>query len=189
MDVVAIHNRLERLCNLLRVESRDSGGAAGLLPVQLEALHYLAQCNRYSDSVQAVADYLGQTKGTVSRTLAVLAQRGLIDKHVDPDDRRVVHLQINKAGRQVLRKAIPPAFLRKGATGLGDERAVQLQQALTDLLLAAQRARGGRSFGACYSCRFNELVEGRYRCGLTGEPLSLAETRLICREHDYPRAG
>ena len=78
MSARDIHSVLERLCNLLRVEARGQGASAGLLPIQLEALHYLAQCNRYSDTPQAVTDFLGQTKGTVSQTLKVLENRGLV---------------------------------------------------------------------------------------------------------------
>ena len=49
MNGPLIHEYLERLSNLLRTEARRSGTAYGLQPVQLQALHYLAICNRYSE--------------------------------------------------------------------------------------------------------------------------------------------
>ena len=61
-----IYDYVERLSELLRVDARRAGAAHGLLPVQLEALHYLSICNCYSDTPMAVTEYLGQTKGTVS---------------------------------------------------------------------------------------------------------------------------
>ncbi len=71
---------LERLASLLRSESRTMLLEHGLQPVQFEALQYIANCNRYSDTPMAVTEFLGQTKGTVSQTLKVLEKKGLIEK-------------------------------------------------------------------------------------------------------------
>lgn len=187
MGIEAIHDVLERLCNLLRVEARESGAAEGLLPIQLEALHYLAQCNRYSDTVHGVSEFLGQTKGSVSRTLGVLEGRGFIERHADTEDRRVVHLRTTRATGRVLSNAIPAGFLVKALEGTENHRIDELEQVLTGLLLAAQRARAGKTFGTCKTCRFNQAGDGGVRCGLTGEALSDRDNELICREHAYPQ--
>ena len=186
MGVEQVHTRLERLCNLLRVEAREHGAGAALLPVQLEALHYLAQCNRYSDTVQGVSDYLGQTKGTVSQTLKVLGNRGLLRKLSDEVDRRLVHLEITPAGRKVLAGAVPARFLAVALERAPKAQVQRLDDDLSELLRAAQKARGAKSFGACKTCRFNQFEAGGYRCGLTGEALQPLDTELICREHQYP---
>jgi hypothetical protein len=60
----------------------------------------------------------------------------------------------------------------------------EAEAALESLLRALQRARGGRTFGICHTCRhFRRLRGGGNRCGLTGEPLSVSDSRRICREH------
>lgn len=85
--VYLVHDLIERLGNLVRADVRAVCHASGVRPVQLEALHYLTQCNRYSDTPQAVAEYLGLTKGTVSQTLKVLEEKGLLKKRSDPGDK------------------------------------------------------------------------------------------------------
>ncbi|MFN2812475.1 MarR family winged helix-turn-helix transcriptional regulator, partial [Escherichia coli] len=75
---------------------------------QLSALHYLARCNRYSDTPLGVTEYLGLTKGTVSQSLKVLEGRGLISKLPDARDRRSVHLRLTDAGRALIEAVIPP---------------------------------------------------------------------------------
>ena len=80
MNVHDSQDLLERLNNLLRMEMRAFGLSYGLLPVQIEALTYLTRCNRYSDTPQAVTEYLGLTKGTVSQSLKVLEQKGFFGK-------------------------------------------------------------------------------------------------------------
>lgn len=187
MGIQKIHDTLERLCNLLRVEAREAGAAEGLLPIQLEALHYLDQCNRYSDTLQGVSEFLGQTKGSVSKTLGVLESRGLIERHADAEDRRVVHLRTTGAAGPALSKAIPARFLVQALEGAEKDRIDELEQVLTGLLLAAQRARAGKTFGTCRTCRFNQVGDGGVRCGLTGETLSDRDNELICREHAYPQ--
>lgn len=181
-----LHMTLERLCNLLRTEARDKGSVSGLLPVQIETLHFLAQCNRYSDTVQGVSEFLGQTKGTVSQTVKVLENRRLVRKQPDRADRRITHLRITPKGRRFLQKVVPAQFL-VDALGLNSEvEIVRLTEDLKALLRAAQTARGKRSFGACRTCRFNEALDNGFRCGLTGEALSENDIEQICREHQYP---
>lgn len=72
MSAIALYDYLERLTSLMRAWSREQPLVAELQPVQLSALHYLARCNRYSDTPLGVTEYLGLTKGTVSQSLKVL---------------------------------------------------------------------------------------------------------------------
>ena len=52
---------VERLGNLMRAEFRRIGGDEQLHPVHIHALLYLSKANRFSNSPQALADYLGIT--------------------------------------------------------------------------------------------------------------------------------
>src|SRR3954451_14911945 len=91
---------VERLGNLMRRELRKSGTDEALQPVHLQALVYLSKANRYSNTPQALADYLGLTKGAVSQTLLLLDRRGFIERFEDDIDRRVVRLRLSSAGEQ-----------------------------------------------------------------------------------------
>ena len=93
---------VERLGNLMRSELRKSGSDEAMQPVHLQALIYLSKANRYSNTPQALADYLGLTKGTVSQTLLLLDRRGLIERFEDEIDRRVVRLRLSSAGERLL---------------------------------------------------------------------------------------
>ena len=68
VDTKEAHHLIERLGNLVRADARAVCNDYDMRPVQLEALEFLTQCNRYSDTPQAVAEFLGLTKGTVSQT-------------------------------------------------------------------------------------------------------------------------
>lgn len=177
------HELIERLSSLMRAESRRADGA--LQPVQLQALTYLARCNRYSDTPGALTEYLCLTKGTVSQTLNVLEREGLVARQEDASDRRRVRLVLTPAGRARARAAAPPPVARDALAALGAVRIGRLADELEALLRALQRARGGQSFGVCRTCRhYQPQGSDRGRCGLTGEPLDRRDSSKLCREHE-----
>ncbi|MCA9726939.1 MAG: MarR family winged helix-turn-helix transcriptional regulator [Candidatus Eisenbacteria bacterium] len=187
MDNARTSDLLERLGALIRAERRRLAAAHDLKLVQLDALAYLARANRYSDSPAAVTDWLGSTKGTVSQTVGVLERKGLVEKRDDPDDRRRVHLQLTKAGRRVLKDTDPAPLLTEAIARIGGDGG--LAERLMILLRELQRRSGARSFGICNTCRFFGREDDRFRCGLTGERLSVDDSELICREHESAARG
>ena len=186
MSTPEVEPVLERLCNLLRMEARTFGLRYGLQPVQLEALAYLTQCNRYSDTPQAVTEYLGLTKGTVSQSIKVLEHKGLLHKQTDKDDKRKVHLTPSAKGRKLIEKSLSAKGLRPALNIAVSVETSELAPALRLILHNMQQANGLKTFAACHTCRFNEHHKHGYFCGLTQEPLNAQDIQLICREHQYP---
>lgn len=186
MSADSLYALLERITNLLRNEERSAGLEHGLQPVHVQALHYLSVCNRYSNTPAGLTEYLGLTKGTVSQTLTVLEGKGLLQKESSSTDRRVTHLHLTEQGRALLKGLLPPALFSRALEGLPDGGA-GLEASLTGLLRALLGTHGQPSFGVCASCRhFQREAAGRFRCGLTQEPLSRADSVLLCREHVAP---
>lgn len=181
-DILRLLDLAERLGNLAESRLKAVGMPRGLLPVHARILLYLAAANRYSNTPQAVADYLGLTKGTVSQSLILLESKGYLRREADARDRRVVRLATTPAG-----DALVAEFERQG--GGFDDVARDLPEGVLDglvgLLRRWQLREGRRSFGVCQTCRHHQRVgRGRWRCGLTGEPLLAGERMRICREHE-----
>ena len=185
-DPKEVHDLIERLGNLVRADVRAVGHVHDMRPVQLEALRYLTQCNRYSDTPQAVTEFLGLTKGTVSQTIKVLEQKGLLRKQNDASDKRLVHLKPTAKGRRVIERVMPVKSLVSGLEMLPDSECRMIEGALRELLHSMQRANDFKTLAACHTCRFNQKHDGSYYCGLTQEPLMDREVEQICREHQYP---
>lgn len=187
MNATETYEHVERIANLVRTSVRKSGLANGLQPVQIEALHYLDRCNRYSDTPVAVAEFLGLTKGTVSQTLGVLTANGYVDRHIDNHDRRVVHLTLSKEGKRVLDESIPPAVFKSALERVPEADRTRIEDAMQRLLNELQRANGMKTFGACRSCLHHQITEeGGHQCGLTRETLGPADGERICREYQAP---
>ena len=175
---------MERINNLLRTDSRQKIVEFGLQPIQLEALHYLSICNKYSDTPKAVTEYLGQTKGTTSQTLNVLEKKKYLLKETDEIDKRVTHLIVTTLGLEILDECIPtPKFIR-ACEELSKNMQKEVAVALNNLLLSFIQTNDIPSFGVCHSCRFHQKnKDDSYFCDLVKEVIVSGDIQKICREH------
>lgn len=172
---------VERLGNLMRTELRKSGTDESLQPVHLQALIYLGKANRYSNTPQALTDYLGLTKGTVSQTLLLLDRRGLIERYQDDLDRRVVRLRLSSAGEQFLYESQPTLAWQNATRNISPNRIRNAVSALREALVTLQEDNEGSMFGVCHNCAWSQKLSQRVsRCGLMGDRMSGPETRKIC---------
>jgi DNA-binding MarR family transcriptional regulator len=173
---------LERISALLRAEQRRA--AAGMEPVHLAALAYLARANAFSDTPQAVGEYLGLTKGNVSQRLIWLERRGYLRKEPDGRDRRVVRLRLTALGEDAAARLAPPEVWREAGGG-----GAVLDEQLEALLRRMLARRGFRTFGQCNTCRFHEIHGVGAYCGLLQLPLEAGQEARICREHEPAPVG
>lgn len=178
---------VERLGSLLRAGLRQAGAAQGLQPIHLQALLYLVEANRYSNTPQALAEYLGLTKGTVSQSLLLLARRKLIARHADEKDGRVVRLTLTDKGKELLKELGLSNAWRDALQAASPARLSSATKVLKEALATLQGKSGHRTFGVCVTCRHNLHIGPRsYVCGLTKEKLTSREVSKICREHSPP---
>ncbi len=146
--------------------------------VHLEVLAHLRNSNRYSDTIQALSEYLGQTKSSISQTVGFLESEGYLKRTRDEKDKRVFHLTPSPKGRRLVQEFESRFF---GDVDVDTLSVKSLERTLREI----QKRNGLRSFGLCFSCRHNLNPSGqKFVCGLTGESLSANDTKLRCREHE-----
>lgn len=181
---------VSRLGNLMRTEGRRVGQDEQLQSVHVEALVYLSKANRYSNTPQALAEYLGITKGTASQSLLLLDRRGLIERYQDDLDRRVVRLRLAATGEQFLYDAQPQLAWQHATRNISPNRIRNAVSALRETLTTFQLDNEGTAFGECAGCQHFERLSARaYRCGLMGDRLSGPDTRKICWLYEEKGSG
>lgn len=145
--------------------------------VHLEILTYLARCNRYSNTTQALSEYLGQTKGSISQSLGYLESEGFVKRQQDESDKRVFHLSVTLKGRNLVLR-FNDYFRMPDLDEAGEAFFAQF-------LLQVQTKNGLKGFGICKTCKHNQNPrQNEFVCGLTNQKLTLEETQKICREHE-----
>lgn len=173
---------LEVLNNLLKASQRQFAASLGLQMVHLQIVRYLARCNRYSDSLLVLSDFLGQTKGSVSVSVALLEKKSLLEKCPDPHDKRKQHLRLTPAGEALAEQEQALSGLNHGLLSKTEQHSVNAS--LNTLLRKLQQANDYQVFGICSSCaHLQKGEEGEVRCGLTGETLSQTDQTKICVHH------
>ena len=170
---------IERIADLRRGELRKVAAELGIQHIHAEILEYLAICNKYSNTPQALVDYLGQTKGSVSQSLIKMESNGLISKTPSPHDKRSVQLALTPKGQDFQKKL-------KEALPSIESSAGQMNGQLVAVLRAFQIQHGLKGFSTCSTCRYNQKLEdGTFLCGLTQETVTKNDVTKICREHEY----
>lgn len=189
LEAAQLVDRLERL-------ARTGEHEDGLNPAQWEALRYLARANRFSRTPAALADYLASTRGTVSRTLASLEEKGHVSRETNARDGRSIALALTPRGEQALRRDPLFAIACDIDRALGAD-AADLRDNLQRILRQAIARNDGKAFGLCADCRHfrgNVRPSSRqpHHCALLEESLSEADSSLICVEQEdaeKPRAA
>lgn len=176
---------IQRLAVVAQEENRRLAGSAGLQPVHIDVLRYLARCNRYSNTPAAIGQFLGSTKGTVSQSVKVLERERLISKLSDAKDGRVIRLRLLKKGRDLLKRVDEKSTIQAAVENVRADEQLALANSLTALLRRAQRLNESKTFGVCNTCRFfTRLADGGFQCGITNEPLTADDSMQICVEHE-----
>ncbi|WP_225885392.1 MarR family winged helix-turn-helix transcriptional regulator [Leptolyngbya sp. KIOST-1] len=99
---------------------------------QLRVLYFLRRRSRAS--LSEVADYLDVTRPTMSAMVERLVQRGLVDRSVDPAERRRSILTLTPAGEAEM-KRVYDATLKTVADRLAGLSATDLQQVQAGLAI------------------------------------------------------
>lgn len=176
-DPTLLRALIDRLARLVQAEDWEQD----LNPAQMTALSYLSRANRFSRSPACVADYMGATRGTVSQTLLALERKGLVESQTSATDRRSLTYRLSPMGQARIqdRSAFDAAL-----EALPEGQAVALGGALDLLLKELLLQRGGKSFGACRTCRHHTPREaGSGWCNLLRLPLTAQESGELCQEH------
>lgn len=181
MDTREIIDLLDRIAIVRRSEVRSEGAKHGLPAVQLDALRYLAACNRFSDTPASVAEFLDSTRGTISQTLIALERKRLIRKYTDPTDGRVVHCVPTHKGREILKGSEQSDVLVAAVESMPSPEQDRLGTALAQLVSITQDRRGRREFGRCLECSHYTRNDKGTSCALLDEVLHDGEEQQICR--------
>lgn len=170
---------LERMSALYLSQMRQAAANEGNQTVHLEILHYLSICNEYSNTAQALSEYLGQTKGSISQSLKTMEKMGLVRRMASEDDKRVFKLYLTRKGHKSL------ATMSKDLVTFTNPDP-QLELMIKSLLENWQGQNKKQGFGLCETCKYNlKESKNKFKCGLTGLELKKKQTLKICREHRF----
>lgn len=129
------------MANIMRAEERNRCTEIRLQYTHFEVLHYLSQSTQNTNFPAAIAAYFGMTRGTLSQSLNVIENKGLIEKVKDVDDKRMVHIKLLEPGLLIIKKMNKNELISRAS--LIFKQQSQLQHAdklFAEMLKALQKA-------------------------------------------------
>jgi DNA-binding MarR family transcriptional regulator len=173
---------LERIGEVSRAMRWQEATGSGLSPLQLRILGFVSDHAGQSVGVARLSEELQVTKPTVSDSVKLLVDRGLLVRKPDPLDGRGHTLRLTAAGRKHLPAAEP--FAAALATLPRQERETLLL-ALMRLLEALLSSGEVQVQRMCWTCaHYSGDRQGKHHCLLLRKDLAVAELRTDCPEHE-----
>jgi len=124
--------RVARLAAHLERDLAETCKVAGLKLAQFQVLAELRGRDPLPMSASDLARAVILTTGGMTPVLDQLADRGLINRQVDPEDRRARRITITEKGRSVINRALDQQIARHRA--LNAALAVEEREALSNIL-------------------------------------------------------
>lgn len=124
---------VEMLLKLHKPSDKSGWKKIGLSHAQMGMLYLLSFHEQ--TNVNQTAVFLGVSKSAVTQLADSLETKGLIARHNDPKDRRVVHLSLTANGRQTMKKLARHKYdgVRAGIENLSDKELDQFYALITKM--------------------------------------------------------
>lgn len=185
-DIEQLAAGLSQLGAFMRSRQWRDAGAHQVTPTQLAILRLL---RRGPERVTALASQLGVTQATASDAAAALAEKGLIARRPDPDDRRATHLALTGAGARMAQDTShPPEELAEALATLDAAERTGMRRALTKVIRDLQKRGAIAPQRLCVTCRFfrphaHDNAETPHHCAFVDAAFGDQALQLDCGDH------
>ena len=181
---------LDRISQAYRVLLQEEAQGRNLSPIQARFLVHLFHHRDELGRVGRLAEEFGLSRATVSDAVRTLESKGLVRRELWPRDGRVANLRLTPAGEEA-------AIVLSGWADVVEEQLISFaseekeatMRFLMRLISALQGAGVITVARMCVTCRFfrPDVHPGSvslHNCALLGQPLSGADLRVDCPEHE-----
>ncbi|MBS1949359.1 MAG: winged helix-turn-helix transcriptional regulator [Bacteroidetes bacterium] len=175
---------LERVSEAFRVLLWNESKENALSPIQIQILIFLLFHSSEKCKISYLAAEFNMTKPTISDSIKILLQRGLIKKFDDPTDTRSYTISLTHAGKKIAEGSANFAFpIEKPLSSFSGEQKEMLLSGLLKLIHDLNRGGIITIQRMCFTCANYRFEKGTHYCELLKSRLANNELRLDCPEH------
>jgi DNA-binding MarR family transcriptional regulator len=179
--VVALERISEAFRVLLWKESKENA----LSPIQIQIIIFLLFHNEEQCKVSFLAQEFNMTKATISDSVKLLLQKGLIKKFGDLIDTRSYIIGLTREGKQVAEQSANFAFAIENPLGsLTDDQKKAILSGLLKLIYELNKAGIITTQRMCFTCLHYQNNKGEHYCKLLQSKLEAENLRVDCPEHE-----
>lgn len=184
-----LHDGIERLATLYRLEERQASAPNGLNPTQLGILRLL-QRRKTGFRVKTIARELGLSQPTITDSLLSLERKNFIARLSDPHDARGLLIHPTEEGRAALASVQGQmSFMQTALAGLSRKEQAALLHIMIKMIRELLHDQAMPVQRMCVTCRHfrPEAAPGTARphyCELVRAHFTSADLQVDCGEHD-----
>ena len=177
---------LEKISEVFRVLLWTEAKEHKLSPIQMQLLIFIKYHN--SDKQRRIASMAREfnlTKATISDSIKVLEQKGLIKRTDDVFDSRSFNFSLTDQGTKLTGMIENFTLPLDGAIAtLSHQQKDQFLMSLLDLIYRLNQTGIISTQRMCYSCfYYRGDMQQNHFCNLMQKPLAIDELRIECPEH------
>lgn len=177
---------LERIAQAFRVLLWDASKEYGLSPIQVQGLAFLLHQPEKKRKASMLAAEFDMTKATISTTLRILEEKGLIKRASEPQDTRSSIIHLTEKGRVVAQKTA--GFASQLREPVARPYPAEKDGLLLGLLTIINRLNQSGVITVqrmCLTCTHYsaEMDDKQHFCRLMNKELKIHELRVDCPEH------
>jgi DNA-binding MarR family transcriptional regulator len=177
---------LEKISEVFRVLLWAEAKEHKLSPIQMQLLIFIKYHN--SDKQRRIASMAREfnlTKATISDSIKVLEQKGLIKRTDDAFDSRSFNFSLTDQGTKLTGMIENFTLPLDGAIAtLSTQQKDQFLMSLLDLIFRLNQTGIISTQRMCYSCfYYRGDMQQNHFCNLMQKPLAIDELRIECPEH------
>jgi DNA-binding MarR family transcriptional regulator len=178
---------LERVSQAFRVLLWTESEIYALSPIQIQVMIFLLYHPPSLRKVSYLAAEFGMTKATISNTIKILEQKGLVKRETEAFDGRSSIIHLSPKGRETaMRTAAFSKGLRDPVHNLHPDDKESLLFSLMDIIRHLNEAGVITIQRMCFTClHYRPGYKGHaHFCGLLNRKIENNELRLDCPEYE-----
>ena len=178
---------LERISEVFKVMLWEKAKTAGLSPIQIQLLIFVAYHKNELCNVSSLAKEFNVTKPTISDAIKVLVKKDLMIKDHSLADSRSYAIHLSAKGAQVVKETESFANpMRDNLNTLDNPDLEQLYSTLSKFIYQLNKSGLLTVQRTCFGCSFYQLKNENHHCNLLEKDLYNKDIRLDCPEYLEP---
>lgn len=178
---------LERIAQAFRVLLWNESKEYGLSPVQIQLLIFLYFQPESRRTVSALAEAFDLTRPTVSDSVKILKQKGLVKRITNPDDARSHSLALTAKGKKITKETLRfTSELQKPVKEMTADEKENLLFSLLQIIHHLNQAGVITIQRMCLGCAFYRKNHNGHKhyCKLLNTALDTSSVRLDCPDYE-----
>lgn len=181
---------LERISEVFRVLLWEYAKEAGVSPIQIQILVFVAYHKPEYCTVSYLAKEFNVTKPTVSDSVKVLELKKMVRRNYSSEDKRSYQVSLTSIGKKLVNNVDGYGEPLKGELGnFNSPELDSLYNSITQIIHGLNRQGIIQVQRSCYACAFHQSSDHQHFCTFLDKELTTSKIRLDCPEFQPMEKG